>query len=132
MAKIATRAAKPRLAEEHPYEMIIILKSSILDEDAGKVVEKIKAAVEKGSGEIVRIDNVGRKKLAYEVRKEKKGLYFLIYFKGRGNLVLDVQRICRLDEAIIKFLTIRIKPSELPSAAAPTDILPEEKKAEPK
>jgi small subunit ribosomal protein S6 len=97
------------------------------DEEAVKVVDKVKAAVEKGSGEIVLVENMGRKKLAYEVKKEKKGLYFLIHFKGKGGMVADLQRICRLDESVIKFMTVRVKPSQ---SCPVENILPTAKEAD--
>ncbi|MEK7702810.1 MAG: 30S ribosomal protein S6 [Nitrospirota bacterium] len=113
MAKVTHKAVKPEEVS-HLYEMVIILRSSIADEDAAKVVDKVKAAVDKGAGEVVRIDNMGRRKLAYEVKKEKKGLYFLIYFKVKGAKVFDIQRVCRLDESVIKYMMTRAQSSDVP------------------
>jgi small subunit ribosomal protein S6 len=127
LAAILSEAVKPVLELNHPYEIIVILKSSIVDEDAVKIIDKIKSAVEKKSGEVVCVENMGRKKLAYEVKKEKKGLYFLIHFKGKGGMVSDIHRVCRLDESIIKFMTVRIKPSELRSTVHSENISPIEK-----
>ena len=67
------------------YETIFILKPSLTDEDAAKVVAKMRAVVEKGGGEILKTENWGKKKMAYEVRKEKKGAYFSSDSKGRGR-----------------------------------------------
>ena len=55
------------------YETIFIVKSSLADEEIAKVMEKIKGVVLRGGGEVAVMENWGKKKLAYEVRKEKKG-----------------------------------------------------------
>lgn len=96
------------------YEAILVIKSSMVDEDISKEVDKMKATIERGGGEVVRLENMGKKKLAYEVRKEKKGIYIMIHFKGGKNAVSDLQRTCRLNETVIKFMMVKIDPKDLP------------------
>lgn len=95
------------------YETIFILKPSLSDEEISKITEKIKGIIQRGGGEVVVAENWGKKKLAYEVRKEKKGTYIIAHFKGTGATVLEVERAYRLDESIIKFITIKIEPEKL-------------------
>ncbi|MBI3358183.1 MAG: 30S ribosomal protein S6 [Nitrospirae bacterium] len=95
------------------YEIIFVIKSTITDDEVLKTVDKVRATVERENGEIILVENMGRKKLAYEVKKEKKGVYILIHFKGKGNVVFDVERTCRLEESIIKFITVKINPADL-------------------
>ncbi len=95
------------------YETIFVLKSSISDEEASKEVDKLKAILQREGGEIIRTENMGRKKLAYEVRKEKRGIYTLMHYNGGQNTVFELQRACRLNEAIIKFMTVKIAPKDL-------------------
>ena len=98
------------------YEIIFIIKSTITDEEVTKTIDKVRGTVERGNGEVVRVENIGRKRLAYEVKKEKKGIYILMHFKGKGNLVFDVERTCRLDEFIIRFMTVKMDATAAPSA----------------
>jgi small subunit ribosomal protein S6 len=63
---------------------------------------------------------MGKKKLAYEVRKEKKGIYLMIRFSGGQNTVLEFQRSCRLNETIMKFMTIKITEKDLAPPAVVT------------
>ncbi len=98
------------------YEMIFIIKPTLADEEVTKTIDKVKTTVERSSGEIILLENMGRKKLAYDVKKEKKGIYILMHFKGKGNLVFDVERTCRLDDTIMKFLTVKVNPVAVCSA----------------
>jgi small subunit ribosomal protein S6 len=95
------------------YETIMILKASLTDEEAGRVVAKVRGIIEKGGGEIAKVEPWGKKKLAYEVRKEKKGLYVFVRFRGPASLVAELERQYRLEDTIIKFLTVKCDPKLL-------------------
>ncbi len=95
------------------YETIFIVKTSLTDEETVAVTEKIKGVVHREGGEVVVAENLGKKKLAYEVQKEKKGTYVIMQFKGNGATVLELERNYRLSESIIKFMTIRIELKKL-------------------
>lgn len=95
------------------YETIFIVKPSLSDEEVAKITEKIKGVIQKAGGEVVVAENWGKKKLAYEVRKEKKGTYLIAHFKGTGTTVSELERSYRLDESIIKFITIKIQDEQL-------------------
>jgi len=121
LASAVIEVKKSSLKSDTLYEMIFIIKSTLTDDEVVKTMDKVKATVERGSGEIVLIENMGRKKLAYEVQKEKKGIYILMHFKGKGNLVFDVERTCRLEETIIKFITVKVNPSDIRSVTPISD-----------
>jgi len=89
------------------YETIFIVKTSLTDEDAAKLVVKMRGVIEKGGGEILKSENWGKKKMAYEVRKEKKGAYFFFRFRGSRTLVAELEHQYRLEDGIIKFLTVK-------------------------
>jgi small subunit ribosomal protein S6 len=91
------------------YETIFIIKPSLPDDEVEKTVEKIKGVIQKGGGELLKVENWGKKKLAYEVRKEKRGTYILLHFKGTGALVEELERNYRLDESVIKFITLKLE-----------------------
>lgn len=100
------------------YETIVILKSSITDEEVAKEIEKIKTAVSQKSGELLRIEDMGKKRLAYDVKKEKRGIFILLHFKGNRNTVFEVQRLFQLNEMIIKYITVKTTLSALQSKLA--------------
>jgi small subunit ribosomal protein S6 len=91
------------------YETIYILHPDLGDEavDAAKTrVDEIMAAT---GARIYRRENWGRKRLAYTVAKQQKGNYQLIQYIGSGQTVADLERMFRLDDAFIKYLTVRLK-----------------------
>lgn len=90
------------------YESLFIIRPSLADEDVLKVHEKAKATVEKSGGSIERLENWGKKKLAYEVKQEKKGVYAQLIYRGNGPVVEELERFFRLDDAVIKFLTVKL------------------------
>lgn len=89
------------------YELISILKPSLSDEDVTKFQETFRNLIESNGGQIVKTENMGKRKLAYEVRGEKKGIYFIQHFDAAGAAVFEAERLCRLDESIMKFMTIK-------------------------
>ncbi len=95
------------------YECIFIIRPSLADEEVQKVQEKVKATVEKTGGIIERFESWGKKKLAYEVKREKKGVFVQLVFRGNGTVVAELERFFRLDDALIKFLTVRLDERRL-------------------
>ena len=102
------------------YESIFILRPSLTDEDVQKTLEKVKSTVEKAEGTIDRLENWGKKKLAYEVKREKKGVYIQLHFHGSGTAVSELERLFRLEDAVMKFLTVKLEAQQPPSETAPS------------
>lgn len=104
---------KPEQLILNPYESVIILKATLTDEEVDAILEKVKALIEEKGGEIVSTDNWGKKKLAYEVQKERRGTYIVMHFKGTGATIFELERLYRFSESIIKFMNIRIEAEDL-------------------
>lgn len=103
------------------YESIFILRPSLADDDIQKTVDKVKSTVEKAGGTIERLENWGKKKLAYEIKQEKKGVYLQLHFRGNGTAVAELERLFRLEDVILKFLTVKLEVQPPPQ---PSGILP--------
>ena len=102
------------------YESIFVVRPTVTDDEVTKLVEKMKAVVEKNGGTIVKIDNWGKRKLAYGVGREKKGTYIILRFMGDGKVISDLEHNYRVEDAIIKFLTVKAAkgdPGSLPVPA---------------
>ncbi len=101
------------------YESIFILRSSLADEEAAAIIEKIKSALTKHGATVVKADNWGKKKLAYEIKHNQRGTYILLQFESsRENTVSELERLYRLEDSVIKFLTVRVEEENLQVAAA--------------
>jgi small subunit ribosomal protein S6 len=94
------------------YECLYITKPSLTEEEVSGVNEKVKGVVEKNGGSISKIENWGKKKLAYEVKKEKKGIYVLSHIKGPGSLVSELENHLKIQDNVIKFLTVKLNMKE--------------------
>ncbi len=105
------------------YETIFILDPDLEEEQTQSVIEKAKGIITQNSGEIVKVEDWGKRKLAYQVKKKAKGHYILIHFMGSPTLVSELERNFRVMDAVIKFQSVRLDESQAPSSEAP---LPEE------
>lgn len=101
------------------YESIFVCRPSLTEDAINQVVEKFKKVIEKNGGEILKTEQWGKRRLAYEVKKEKKGVYNLIQLKGNGLVISDLERQYMLDDSVIKYLTVRLEhpPVQNPSAS---------------
>jgi len=91
------------------YETIFIMHPD-LDEAAEQAAkDAVKAIIDEVEGRIYQVENWGKKRLAYKIRKQSKGIYQLIRFIGNAESVAKMERLFRLDEAYLKFLTLRLK-----------------------
>jgi len=109
--------------EIRAYESIFIVKPSLSEEEIATILEKIKEIIEAQGGEVVSSSNWGKKKLAYEVQKERKGIYIVLHFKGKGAAIAEIERFYRFSDLIIKYMTISIASDKL----GKTDPIREEK-----
>lgn len=91
------------------YESLFIIRPSLTDEETTSLIDKMKGVVEKHGATLMKVDNWGRKRLAYEVKRERKGTYVYLNFRGPGAVVGELERSYRLEDSIIKFLTIRLE-----------------------
>jgi small subunit ribosomal protein S6 len=84
------------------------LNPDLEDEQAQSAIEKAKGIITQNSGEILKVEDWGKRKLAYEVKKKTKGHYILIHFTGSPALVSELERNFRVMDAVIKFQTVRL------------------------
>lgn len=90
------------------YETIFILRPDSTNEAIGAVNAKIKGVLEAGGGRLLKIENWGRRKLAYEVRKQLKGIYVFWRYLGGAGLVEEVERNLRLADNVIRAYSVKV------------------------
>lgn len=94
------------------YEVMFILRPDVAEEDADKLIAGFEGTVTSGGGAIRAIERMGRRKLAYTVRKFNDGNYVLLTIDADGKLVAELERRLRVSEPVIKFLTVRMDEEE--------------------
>ncbi len=98
------------------YESVCIVSPSQTDEEIGKLTEKITETIERAGASLIKIVNVGKKKLAYDIKHERRGTYLIVQFEGKGNAVSELERFHRMEDSIMKFLTVEISPDMIKSS----------------
>jgi len=97
------------------YESLFIIRASVSDQESAALIEKMKAVAEKTGAQFIKSENWGKKKLAYEVKRERKGTYVYFYFRAPNITVGELERAYRLEDSIIKFLTVHLKKELVPA-----------------
>ncbi len=89
------------------YETLFVLKPTLTDEEKAQRFAFIKETIEKNGGQIVATEDIGVRKLAYPIQKFERGHYYIIYFTAPSTTVKELERIYRITEDVIRFLTIK-------------------------
>jgi small subunit ribosomal protein S6 len=94
------------------YEVMFIVRPDAAEEDVDKLIAGFSENVTKGGGVVKTVEKMGRRKLAYMVRKFNDGNYVLLTVEANGAVVLELERRLRVTEPVIKFITVRIDEEE--------------------
>ena len=88
------------------YETIVILDPDISEEERTPVFNRVSDTIAQGNGLLVELDEWGNRKLAYEIKKKPRGHYTRIDFCGSGSIVDEIERFFRIDDRVMKYLTV--------------------------
>jgi|SRR5579862_1336970 len=93
---------------ERFYEVMFIVRPDVEDADLDKLIAGFEQTVTNGGGTVRSTEKLGRRKLAYTVRKFNDGNYVLLTIDADGTLVHELERRLRVSEPVIKFITVRM------------------------
>ena len=89
------------------YELAVVLSAKLEDDERAAALEKVKGYITRFGGNIVDVDEWGKKRLAYEIQKSKEGFYYLIHFEGEANCPNEVEAHIRIMEPVVRYLCVR-------------------------
>ena len=95
------------------YENTIIARQDTSPSEVKQLTEKYSEIIEKNDGEIVKIENWGLLNLSYLIKKNKKGSYIHFKFKGKGNVISELEKNEAIDKKLLRYLTVRVKKFDL-------------------
>lgn len=95
------------------YETAVIINAALDDEQIEAVVAKITGIITDGGGEISETEKWGRKRLAYTINKNRIGYYVIYRFEAPVDLIAELERLMKIDESVVRFLTIRLEKEAL-------------------
>ncbi|HEY1264622.1 MAG TPA: 30S ribosomal protein S6 [Terriglobales bacterium] len=90
------------------YELMFIVRPDMPEEEQDKLISTLESAVTGSGGAIKKVERMGKRRLAYSVRRFYEGVYILLIVEGAGGLVHELERRLRVTEQVIKFLTVRV------------------------
>src|SRR5215471_20115783 len=102
------------------YETIFILRPDTQNDAISQVNGRIRGVIEQAGGKLLKLDNWGKRKLAYEIKKELKGIYLYWQYLGSSGLVQELERNLRMLDSVVRYYTTivdaDIDPNARPSA----------------
>lgn len=98
------------------YETIVIVRPNAGEDSIDIILDKTKEIIETNGGSMVNVDKWGLKKLGYLIKKEQQGYYVLMEYAARPEALVEMERVYRIDDRILKFMTVKIQDIYMPDA----------------
>ena len=114
MARLMSLRDAPGTSRE--YETVYVLRPNTANDGVAEVNTKVKGIIEGMGGKVLKVDNWGKRRLAYEVAKERKGIYLYWRYLATSGVVEETERNLRMLDNVIRFLTIRVDDNIAPDA----------------
>ena len=89
------------------YESVIIINPSLDEQGIKDVITKFTDLIKNNNGKVENVDEMGKRKLAYEIKKQSEGYYVVYTFEANPEFIKELERIYRITDSIMKFITIR-------------------------
>ena len=90
------------------YESVIIINPNVDEEGIKALIKKFTDLIN-NDGKLEKADELGKRKLAYEIQKNKEGYYVVFYFESNPNLISELERNYRITDEVIKFMTTKVE-----------------------
>lgn len=88
---------------------MLIVNPATDEERQQEIVARLRTIIEEGSGTLVGIDEWGKKQLAYEIKKQTEGIYYIVTFTAAAATLFEAERILSITDEVLRFQTIRLK-----------------------
>ena len=95
------------------YEHTIIARQDTSPSELKQLTDKYSGIIEKNDGEIVKTENWGLLNLSYLIKKNKKGSYIHFKFKGKGNIISELEKNEAIDKKLLRYLTVKVSEFDL-------------------
>ncbi|MGI8466896.1 MAG: 30S ribosomal protein S6 [Pyrinomonadaceae bacterium] len=96
------------MADKRVYEVMYIVNPETAADDVTKLNENLQGVIESQGGSVVKLDNMGKRKMAYEINRKTEGYYVLFEIEGSGKEILELERRMRVNDAVMRFITVRV------------------------
>jgi small subunit ribosomal protein S6 len=114
------------------YETIFIAHPDLVEDEVKGLIERTKGIIESLNGQLIKVEEWGRRKLAYKVKKFTKGHYVLVRFLGNGEVLAEIERNLRLWDGVLIYQSVRLDEKALEEVQPPVKEAPVTEGAEEK
>lgn len=95
------------------YEKVVLLQPALSEEEVQEAIQKISTLIKENSGEILKVENWGKKKLAYKLNKQNMGYYVFFIFKSPSSAIRKFEEFYRVYDPVFKFMIIRLTKQQI-------------------
>ena len=99
------------------YEVAVILSAKLDDEERAAALEKVQGYITRYNGVVTKVDDWGKKRLAYEIQKSNEAYYYFIQFEGGPECPNELEKQIRIMEPVVRYLVVRQDAEEKPEKA---------------
>ena len=93
---------------QRAYEVMFIVRPDMPEEEQERLITTLESNVTNSGGTVKNLERMGKRRMAYVVRKFQDGIYILMTLEGPGAMVHELERRLRVTEPVIKFITVRV------------------------
>lgn len=88
------------------YESVVIVNPNLEEESIKNLIKKISDLINT-DGNIISVEEIGKRRLAYEIKKQKEGFYIVIKFEAKPELIAELERNYRITDEVMKFIVVK-------------------------
>ena len=103
------------------YEMMYILRPDLSEDKVREAIDKYQSFIADRGAENIQIQNRGKKRLAYPIKKFLDGIYIQMNYQGDGGQIAPLERAMRLGEEVIRYMTLKLKDRPLAVSEGDTE-----------
>ncbi len=89
------------------YELALVINGKLTEEARDEALEKVKGLIERFDGKIAKVDEWGKRRLAYEIQKVREGFYYFITFESEATAPAQIEKRIRIMETVLRFLIVK-------------------------
>ncbi|HYV67034.1 MAG TPA: 30S ribosomal protein S6 [Myxococcales bacterium] len=90
------------------YETIFLLRPDLAEDLVDKIVERLRGIVQRDAGKVIKVENWGKKKVAYEVKKHLRAVYVRFVYLGNTHMVAEFERNLRMTDDVLKYQSVKL------------------------
>ncbi|HYS15411.1 MAG TPA: 30S ribosomal protein S6 [Candidatus Binatia bacterium] len=108
-----------------PYEVLVIVDPRPTDEEVAALLEQLGEQLKTLGAEVTKVDNWGKRRLAYDIKKQREGTYAVLEVSAEPSMVKEFERQVRLNENVLRFVSTRVPIRKKARPAKTQEVLEE-------